>query len=691
MPEIHVAALMRGTGNFRQWKQDINYALDMGNGSPPRHYEEPFVQVIPVAPRDSLNAQYVHSIMEHICHLSNELTGDIETTGLQFYDKPHWTKTKNNKTVLLPQPAAEILSLGITPAHDTQISYCFYPPHFKHLRKYLESKEIKWAWHNGKFDVKFFHNLPEPINARVDDDTMLLSYTLDEEGGIHDLETVGNDVLHAPDYKYMIQPYLPNKDSSYSLVPPDVLAEYQAKDTCNTARIRSIYRSRVARDPQLNTLYIKTLIPASEMLAWVESNGICVDQDRINENEKFFREMQDTQRNKLQQIIGPSFNPGSPQQVAHLLFRRMKLPNKDKGSTGESTLENLREGAHKLAKIRKQSPEIANEQIQIITDILAYRKATKMFGTYVKGLRKWISSDGRIHSNYKIHGTRTGRLSSAEPNMQNPPRLPQIRGSFVAEEGKELLEMDLSQAELRSLATVSGDPILCAIYNSGGDLHGDLAANLFDGWEQRTRAAKGSEEYQLAYEQRVKCKNVNFGIIYGITAFGLYDQIGGPTTPLEECMEMIDGWYNRYEVAGEFIGKCRGAPAKNQVMTTCFGRKKRVGLVSGSNIHHLRNEAANFPHQSIASDITLQTAIRVWKQLREWDVKIVNLVHDSIIMEVPITASDELRWRVIEYVRNEFEQVPRDWGLTRVPFVSDAEVGQRWGSLIDPGELKEAA
>ena len=302
-----------------------------------------------------------------------------------------------------------------------------------------------------------------------------------------------------------------------------------------------------------------------------------------------------------------------------------------------------------------------------------------MYGTYVKGLLKFVQPDtSRVHTTYLIHGTRTGRLSSREPNMQNPPRLEQVRGSFVAPPGCELLEIDLSQAELRNLACLSGDEKLISIYTNDEDLHDEVAATIFPGWH------KGRDDW---YEQRVKAKNVNFGIPYGITKFGLQGQIGGP---LEEADRMLKGWYTRFPGAADFIQKCRNAPMNNQVMTTCFGRKKRTGLVSGMNIRFLQNEAANFPPQSISSDITLHTGLRTWRKLQSMGVKIVNLVHDSLILEVPKRPDNAIRHEVVYLVTKEFKQVPIDYGIDQVPFKSDAEVGHRWGTLIDVNE-KEAA
>ncbi len=635
MPIVHIAALMKGGGSFRQWREDVLYALELGAGGSPRTHIPADVQIVsPFIPQSG-----VDWLFELMTYGNNKLTADIETTG---FDHIH----------------DRILSIGITPENDKAISYCFYPHHFPLIKRHLERSDISWAWHNGKFDIKFLRQAG--IKARVDDDTMLMSYTLDEEGGVHDLETVSADVLDAPDYKYMIQPYLPNKDASYELVPKQVLAEYQAIDTSNTAQIRPIYRERIRSDVQLESLYTETLLPASEMLTQVEENGICTDPKRLDENEVYFADMKADIGAQINEMVGYNINAGSPKQVKELLYRRMRFRNRKKGSTAAPILERLqKETEHPIFAL-----------------ILKHRSAVKMYGTYVKGLRIHVDPiTNRIHATFLIHGTRTGRLSARNPNMQNPPRLPQIRGTFVAAEGYELVEVDLSQAELRSLAALSGDPTLVEIYNTVGDLHTDLANFLFPGWDERDA---NPDTHFEAYEQRVKCKNVNFGITYGITEFGLQGQIGGP---IQESRDLLAGWYEKYHVAGEFINKCRMTPTRNQVITTCFGRKKRVGLVSRENLRFLQNEAANFPHQSIASDINLHAAIRTWRELLSWDVRIVDLIHDSLLLEVPLTGDDQLRKHAIQLVAREMRQVPIDFGITRVPFIADAEHGHRWGSL----------
>lgn len=631
MPVVHIAALMRGGGSFRQWKQDMQYAMDLGLGEEPVEYKQAALRVVP----DDVTQEEVDELFKELTHENNRLSGDIETSGFDHIQD-------------------HILSLGVTPENDPTTGYCFYPIHWPLIQAHVESPEISWAWHNGKFDIKFLWN--EGIRARVDDDTMLLSYTLDEEGGVHDLEQVAADVLGAPSYKHMLDPWLPNKKTSYAEVPRDVLSLYQADDTSRTAQIRTIYRRRVARDPVLERLYTETLIPASAMLAQVEDNGIRVDLERINENEVFFQNMKQEINEEINDLIGYDINPGSSKQVSRLLYKGYKFPNRAKGSTAEQVLVKLRE--------QTEHP--------IFGLLLKHRKAVKMYGTYVKGLLKCVIPETeRIHTTYLIHGTRTGRLASRNPNVQNLPRLSQIRGSFIATPGYELLEIDLSQAELRLIAAFSGDEVMLDIFNNDGDIHGELAEQLFPGWHQE-------EDKDVKKEHRVKAKNVNFGIPYGITEFGLSDQIDDTVV---EARRMLNGWDVRFPQARAFLNKCRNAPMSNQVITTCFGRRKRTGLVSGQNIRFLMNEASNFPSQSVSSDVTLHTGIRVWRRLLGMGVRIVNTVHDSLIFEVPLTPDNSIRNETIYIVQKEFKQVPLDYGIDRVPFKTDVEVGHRWGYL----------
>lgn len=465
---------------------------------------------------------------------------------------------------------------------------------------------------------------------------------LEELPGVHDLEQVAKDVVNASDYKYMIQPFLPNKNSSYALIPKPVLYEYGSYDVSNTLQIKHHLRKQVNEDPRDKKLYEELLLPASDFLRKVEWRGIKVDPLRINSLDIVFGDELELLKEKLYEIVGRPFNANSWQQVAEILYVQYELKSRHK-DTRKDTLEKL-------------LPHV------FVEAMLRYRKVAKAHGTYVKGVRRETSDDGRIHTTFKIHGTRTGRLSSAEPNMQNIPRDSKTRGMFVAEDEKVFIELDLNQAELRSLACLSGDKILCDIYNSTDrSLHNETAIMIF------------GEDYDS--EDKMKAKTVNFGIVYGRTAGSLAEHF---EISLREAQRWIDGWANGYPEAWMFIRKCRTAPRKLLTMWTSFGRKKRHRLVTRELLWNMMNEAANFPHQSIASDINLLSGIKCDDYLeQEFNALIVNLIHDALLIETP--ADWTIIDGVIRYVAGVMESLPPKYGLTAVPFKAEAKVGFRWG------------
>jgi DNA polymerase-1 len=357
-------------------------------------------------------------------------------------------------------------------------------------------------------------------------------------------------------------------------------------------------------------------------------------------------------------------HPNSPLQLADLIYRQLKLAKINKGTDDDA-----------LDKLPKHP---------LVTALKAYRKAAKAYGTYVKSLHEQVSDDGRVHSTYLIHGTPTGRLASRGPNMQNQPRGPRIRSQFVAAPGFEIGEFDLSQAELRCLAVLSGDKALCHIYQTAGlSLHKEVSLYMSEtgrikpNWKQRYAINDNNDPiYVEAYDEYMRIKALNFGIVYGRTAPSIAEEF---SISVAQAQAMINGWGERFPDAWKYIDKCRMAPLRGQNMYTPFGRRKRVGVVSRDALTDLQNEAANFPHQSIASDITLTAAARVRLALRARGVKIVNLIHDAILCEIPL--QEGYFDRTARLVTSTLTQVPLDMGLSIVPFVSDAKRGDRWGDL----------
>jgi len=412
------------------------------------------------------------------------------------------------------------------------------------------------------------------------------------------------------------------------------------------------------------------LIPASELLLRVEYKGIAIDPQRISENQERLSEIVEKKRESVQQISGiQNLNPQSPKQLVPYLFDKLRLRTPDR-NTDKST----------LAKIKGQHP--------IIEEIMAFRVAAKANNTYAKGFWKYVKPLGNafyIFSTFLIHGTRTGRFSSKDPNIMNIPRDDKLRGMFTASSPRPLkhavreyvatrtlMEIDLNQAELRVLAQLSGDPVLVSTYcdPQSMSIHDRTATRMFG------LAYSGCNDKFVKNEMKMKAKNVNFGVVYGITAPGLAEQVKGSTT---EAQEWLDGWAQEYKVAWDFLEYCGHAPMRGESIITCFGRKKRFGVVTTESFKSLSNEAKNMPEQSIATDINTHGAMELEFSgfLEENDAWIVNLIHDATLFDLP-DDPDTIQ-RVAIKACQTMESIPPKWGLTRVPFKADASIGYRWG------------
>ncbi len=647
IPCVHPAFLLRGGGSFRKFKNDIEYAIDLAKGFPAK---EPVIPSYVVAENPGHVIDFIDYTFDTAERMDDWVLGaDIETGGFDFQRDEvlslGWC-VDEHEVFIVPEElcSAELLS------HRS----------FSRSRRY--DGPFKWLWHNGKFDIKFLRRLGLP--SGVDEDTMLLSYSMEENRGYHDLEQVASDEVGAPDYKDMLAPYLPNKKTSYREIPKPVLNKYLALDVAHTKQSWRKMHARCMSDTKNSKLYTEVLLEASELLADVETDGMLVDFDAVDENERYYLSAMEPLEETMNEIsaehVGKGINPRSPKQISELIYEHMKLGNPVKG-TGKDVLKEL-------------------PQVPFVAALQEYRNLSKAYGTYVKSLREQVGPDGRVHSTYLIHGTPTGRLASRGPNMQNQPRGPRIRKQFVAAPGYVLSEMDLDQAELRCLAALSGDQAMCEVYETGRKLHHEVSIQLWgDKWPEYYKLEDQDDPlYLAAKENYMRTKALNFGIVYGREAPSVADEFG---VSVLEAQSWIDGWAHSYPDAWKYIGKCRMAPVKGQNIVTPFGRRKRAGVVSREKLRDLQNEAANFPHQSIASDITLMAAAECRPTLKKWGVKIVNLVHDAIIVEIP----DDRRTicNTGKYVTSTMERVPIDWGIDRIPFSADMKVGSNWADLKD--------
>jgi len=612
LPIVHPAALLHGGGSFRQLREDVAYGFELLEGKNVRPFIEPSMTVCETPKQ--IEAAINILIKQPL------LAADTETSGFSC-----------NKD--------RILCLGV--AHKDSHTYVFPEEVMGQLGRLFKTKKPQWLWQNGKFDMGFLRAIGLP--SRVDDDAMLQSYCLDEVPGVHDLEQIGADVLKAPSYKHIVKQWAPKKTDSYEKVPKPILFQRVATDAAITFGVAQVYRKRVARDRHSEKLYTRVLIPASELLFHVERAGLLIDKEQVRKNHDRLKAVVDSKTLEINELAGRPVNPASPAQMETLLFDHFKIKTRRR-NTRKETLERL-------------------PQLPIVKALRAYRKVAKALSTDVLGLEKHIEGDGRVHTTFLLHGTPTGRLASRQPNVQNVQRDKDLRNQYVAPEGYVLVKVDENQAELRSLAALSGDEFLCDIYNSQSmSLHDEVAKARFG--------------ESFTSEERMRAKAVNFGIPYGREAPSLAEEFG---TSVAEEQQTIDVWFERAPKAHDFILKCRRAALKGGTIITAFGRKRRFTLVTRKMIKHMMNEAANFPHQSTASDICLISAIETRKAVEKLGARIVNLVHDEIVTECP--DDSEKIAEVVRLISAAMRRVPKEWGITRVPFTANGSFGKSWGNL----------
>lgn len=415
--------------------------------------------------------------------------------------------------------------------------------------------------------------------------------------------------------------YLLNAASSEYTIPK-MCAEYGANyyeelgENADIASLSELCETLLeeAGKAEMEKLFTDIEMPLTEVLASMEVYGVKVDSEGVRSfGEKLSEDIKQTEQ-KIYFMAGHEFNISSPKQLGTVLFEELGLPAKKKTKTGYSTNAEILE-------------ELADRH-EIVAEILQYRKLTKLNSTYVDGLLKEIGSDGRIHSCFKQTETRTGRISSTEPNLQNIPVRTelgrQMRKFFTAKDGCTLLDADYSQIELRILAAMSGDENMRNNFLSGKDIHTATAAQVF-----------GLPEDMILPEMRRSAKAVNFGIVYGIGAFSLSKDIG---VSVKEADRYIKNYFATYPKIKEFMDKAVADAEKTGYAVTAFGRRRYIPELKNSNknIQAFGKRAAmNAPIQGTAADIIKIAMIRVYARLKKekLNARLILQVHDELIIE----------------------------------------------------------
>ncbi|MCM1166303.1 MAG: DNA polymerase I [Lachnospiraceae bacterium] len=392
-------------------------------------------------------------------------------------------------------------------------------------------------------------------------------------------------------------------------------------------------------------------IPLAEVLASMEHEGIALDVDALH---KFGKEIQpkivEIEQN-IHELAGRKFNVGSPKQLSVVLFEELGLPAGKKRKTGYST--------------DSETLEALIDKHPIIAPILEYRKLTKLYNTYVKGLENAVSEDGRMYTTFKQTETRTGRISSAEPNIQNIPVRTEIgrnfRKFFTATRGKVLCDADYSQIELRVLAALANDKVMIETFKEGRDIHTETAASVF---------RRAPEEVDA--DLRRKAKAVNFGIVYGIGAFSLAKDVG---TSVGMAKLYIDDYLAHFSGVRQYMETNTKSAEVDGYAVTMFGRRRFIPeiLSTNKNVKALgKRIAMNTPIQGTAADIIKIAMVRVYNRLKRElpEAKLILQVHDELIVEAPEAVSQ----KALEILREEMQNAVE----LAVPLPVDAKIGRTW-------------
>ncbi|MDA8924830.1 DNA polymerase I [Gammaproteobacteria bacterium] len=522
----------------------------------------------------------------------------------------------------------------------------------KILGEAISNNQTKLVGQNLKFDLPILNRHGIKITEFLGD-TMLMSYVLNSTGTRHGLDRMAVHYLQYQPMKYEEVAGSASKQINFAQVEIPAATFYAAEDADITFRLFNLLDKRLQKEPKLINL-LKTLeYPMLKSLLRVETNGAKIDTNMLAEYSKELGLKIDKLSKTAFKMAGEEFNMDSPKQLVEILYNKLELPvlkktPKGQPSTNEDTLQRLAE-EYELPKV-----------------IIQYRGLAKLKSTYTDSLVNIQHPDTkRIHTSYQQAVTSTGRLSSTEPNLQNIPIKTaegrKIREAFVAEKGNVLISADYSQIELRIMAHLSGDKNLTHAFNNNIDVHSATASEIFD-----------VPLEEVTTDHRRSAKAINFGLIYGMSAFGLTRQLG---IPRHEAQAYLDTYFERYTGVREYMDSTKELAKKNLYVETILGRKLHVTEINASN--GLRRQAAeraaiNAPLQGSAADIIKKAMIDVdeWIGDDNPNIKMIMQVHDELIFEVKKNFVEEALTNVISLMEKAVQ--------LDIPLIVDANQGSNW-------------
>lgn len=518
----------------------------------------------------------------------------------------------------------------------------------KQMKEIIEDPGISKTGQNIKYDLIVLRN--ENINMQgIGFDTMLASYLLNPNKSNHNLTDISMEFLGMQ--KRSFKDVLGKDRKNFSEVPIDEATKYSGEDAAATLKLKQYFEPEIIKE-DLDELLREVEIPLIEVLADMETAGVKIDTALMNTfSNKMAKELSSIEQ-RIYFTAGEEFNINSPKQLQEILFDKLGLKPLKKTKTGYSTNIDVLE---QLA-LQHELPQ----------EIIEYRGLSKLKNTYVDALPRLVNpKTGRVHTSFNQTVTATGRLSSSEPNLQNIPIRgdwgKKIRSAFIVEPGHILLSSDYSQIELRIFAHLSKDKELVTIFKNDGDIHTKTACGLF-----------GVKPADVTDEMRRNAKTVNFGIIYGISPYGLSQQLG---IPVDEAKHYIDTYFARFSGVRTYIDSLIETTTEKGFVTTIFGRKRAVPELKSSN-RNIRQFgerlATNTPVQGSAADIIKVSMLNIQRRIKKENLRtrMILQVHDELLFEVP----EEEKDIALKLVRQEMENVI----VLSVPLKVDIGTGNNW-------------
>ncbi|WP_394003433.1 DNA polymerase I [Luteimonas sp. WGS1318] len=520
------------------------------------------------------------------------------------------------------------------------------------LRPLLEDPTRRKLGQHGKYDIHVLRRHGVDVQGYADD-TLLESFVLDAGIARHDMDSLARRHLGMETIKFEDVAGKGAKQISFAQVAIDDATRYAAEDADITLRLHRVLKPRIEADAGLARVYTDIEMPLVPVLARIEANGVRVDIDELRRQSADLSRRMLAAQQKATELAGRTFNLDSPKQVCALLFDELGLPAVVKTPKGQPSAN-------------EEALEAIADQHELPRVILDYRSLAKLRGTYTDKLPEMINPDtGRVHTSYHQAGAATGRLSSSDPNLQNIPIRTEdgrrIRRAFVAPPGRKLVACDYSQIELRIMAHLSGDPGLIGAFESGVDVHRATAAEVF-----------GRALEDVTANERRAAKAINFGLMYGMSAFGLARNLG---IGRGEAQDYIALYFSRYPGVRDFMDRTREQARASGHVETVFGRRLTLDFIQKGNAQQragAERAAINAPMQGTAADIIKRAMIAIdgWIADHADRAKMILQVHDELVFEADADFVDVLLPEVVARMTAAAD--------LRVPLVVDSGVGDNW-------------